>query len=114
LGNLIARWNIAPRLIGMAPPCRTRGLRPRRGFAAAARLGEWLWKDPKSPKVFTPACSPSYRRVPSVHPFVPRHAPMGHPWPSGARSASSLAAWTNGLTSANNRGQHPTRSAEAG
>jgi len=39
---------------------------------------------------------------------------MGHPWPSGARSASSLAAWTNGLTSANNRGQHPTRSAEAG
>jgi len=33
---------------------------------------------------------------------------MGHPWPSGARSASCLAAWTNGLTSANNRGQHTT------
>lgn len=49
------------------------------------------------------------RRVPSVHPFVLWHAPMGHPWPSGARSASCLAAWTNGLTSANNREQHPTR-----
>jgi len=52
--------------MGMASPCRTRGLRPRRGFAAAARLGEWLWKDP---------CA---------------------------------------LTSANNRGQHPTRRPEAG
>lgn len=47
------------------------------------------------------------RRVPSVHPFVRRHAPLGHPWPSGARSASCLAAWTNELTSANNRGATP-------
>ena len=75
------------------------------GFRRRCAAWRVTLERPKVTKGLLPHLFALLRRVPSVHPFVRRHAPMGHPWPSGARSASCLAAWTNRLTSANNRGQ---------
>ena len=83
------------------------------GFRRRCAAGRVTLERPKVTKGLFPRLFALLRRVPSVHPFVLRHAPMGHPWPSGARSASCLAAWINGLTSANNRGKYPTRNTEA-
>ena len=80
------------------------------GFRRRCAAWRVTLERPKVTKGLIPHLFALLRRVSSVHPFVRRHAPMGHPWPSGARSASCLAAWTNRLTSANNRGQQPTRS----
>lgn len=77
------------------------------GFRRRCAAWRVTLERPKVTKGLIPHLFALLRRVSSVHPFVPRHAPMGHPWPSGARSASCLAAWTNGLTSANNRGATP-------
>lgn len=74
------------------------------GFRRRCAAWRVTLERPKVTKGLHPHLFALLRRVPSVPPFVPRHAPMGHPWPSGARSASCLAAWTNGLASANNRG----------
>jgi len=57
----------------MASPCRTRGRCPRLGFAAAARLGRVTLERPKVTKGLIPQLFALLRRVPSVHPFVPRH-----------------------------------------
>ena len=117
----------------------TRAL-PSTGFrrrCAAWRVTFLCVAKEKSPKERPPRLFALLRRVPSVHPFVLRHAPMGfdlhHPWrrsksaadilvlaPNRAERCSSNsglapgpAAWTNGLTSASNRGQHQTHSTEA-
>ncbi len=85
----------------------TRAL-PSTGFRRRCAAWRVTLERPKVTKGLLPPLFALLRRVPSVHPFVLRHAPMGHPWPSGARSASCLAAGTNGLTSANNRGAKPS------
>jgi len=61
------------------------------GFRRRCAAGRVTLERPKVTKGLLPRLFALLRRVPSVPPFVPRHAPMGHPWPSGA----------------NNRGQQP-------
>ncbi len=54
---------------------------------------------PKVTKGLIPRLSALLRRVPSVHPFVPRHAPMGfdlyHPWRRSKSAADILVLAPN-------------------